>query len=169
MALMVAFQAGSISHAMTSGVPPPGAGLLGRFVQAGAIGGGIAGARAWAQGRYARRQEGCQRVMSERTRRQRQAMEAARGTLAGGGAGGGPGGGVPDAGAGPDFGAGGPQLGGGGPQRRAVQRPRRFESHGVVGDFIGRLRNAHSATEMRRIVDRYAPRIDELHKRESAL
>ena len=44
----------SISHAMPSGAAPPGAGLLGPFMHAGAIGGGIAGARAWAQTRYAR-------------------------------------------------------------------------------------------------------------------
>lgn len=180
MALMGAFQVGSISHAMTSGAAPPGAGLLGRFMQLGALGGGLAAGRAWAQARYSRWQEGRQRVLSERTRRQRQAMETARGTLpGGGGAGGGSGPGAAGGpGDGPQVGGpqvGGPQVGGGadtgggGPRLAAAPRPRRLESHGVVGDFIGRLRNAHSATEMRRIVERYAPRITELHKKEATL
>ena len=45
MALLAALQARAIANSMTSGSPPPGAGLAGRMAQVGSGGMAVAGAR----------------------------------------------------------------------------------------------------------------------------
>ena len=83
-ALMASLQIGALSNAMTSGAPPPGAGLLSRFTQAAAGAGAVASARGAVMNRYNSFQAGRADTLAASTRRRGQAVDRAKETLSSG-------------------------------------------------------------------------------------
>ena len=166
MGLLASLNIGSLSNTLTSGSPPPGAGLLSRFTQLGAGAAAIGGVGHRLGDARQRSIERHARVLSERTRTQREAVEQGKQTL--GDTKGSPGG----PGSGP----------GGGPDRAQpvdppvpvpVPRPtsgpggREPESRIELRRFLKQVRGAGSFTEIQRLAERFSKRIDTLHKKES--
>ena len=81
MAFMAALQVGGLANSLTSGSPPPGAGLAGRIRQLGSGGAAVAAARGAVADRYANWKEHRAGVLSSDTRRRRQAVEQAHSAL----------------------------------------------------------------------------------------
>ncbi len=162
MALLASLQVGALSSGLTTGSAPPGAGFLARVGQA-AVGAAVignVGSRIHdARPRYLERQA---RVLSERTRTQREAVEAGKATLGETkGSAGGPGAGGPDRSTPMD---GGPTVR---PAAGSASGSSDPESHVALRDYLKRVRGASSFTEIQRLTERFSKRIDVLHRKEA--